>query len=242
MAALPASAQSEEEGRALYEQNCQSCHQPSGVGVEGVFPALVENPNVEDTEYMIGVISQGLSGQLGVMPAFPQLSEGEIASLLAYIRSLDQPAPGPPTSPPGPVPGDAAAGERLFVGASKLQAGGAACASCHAAGPYSQGGAGLGPDLTDAFTLLGGEAGLTSWLASPPSPTMQPIYNDRPIGEDEVADLVEFLATVSGTEPTAGPDLFLIIGIGGFAGLLALIAFVLRRPSPTYVERLRSKE
>jgi mono/diheme cytochrome c family protein len=189
------------------------------------------------------VIRNGKSGELGVMPGFPQLSDAEIASLHAYLLSLGGPPPDgttTTTTPAGPVTGDAVEGERLYVGATRLSAGGPACASCHAAGPYSQGGAGLGPDLTDVYSRLGGSAGLSSWLGAPPSPTMQPVYGSRPLTEEEIADLVAFFAAVDGTEPAGGPDLFLILGVGGLAGLLALMAFVLRKPRHPYVERLRS--
>lgn len=240
------------DGQATYDQLCQGCHQPGAIGLPGVFPPLVANPSIEDDEYFEEVLSDGLQGELlvlgetynGTMPAFPQLSDTDIADLLAYLRSLGTTTttttPGSGTTlPPPPPAGDAAAGEALFVGSVRLANGGPACFGCHSAG--SHGGAALGPDLSGATARLGGPAGLTGWLSAPPSPTMQPLLADRPLTEGEIADLVAFIVSTTGAIPDRGVDWMVVGGLGGLAALFGVMVFLFKRPRETYVDRLRSR-
>jgi hypothetical protein len=78
-------------------------------------------------------------------------------------------------------------------------------------------------------------------MAAPASPTMQPIFTDRPLDETEIADLVAFFASVDGTQPDRGPDLMLVGGAAGLVVLLAAMTFFFRRPRGRYVDQLRSK-
>lgn len=253
----PASAQTEEEGGQLYDQHCAACHQPGGTGLPGTFPPLAGNPNVADADYVRDVITNGLSGPItvlgesydGAMPAVTALDSAQIDAVIAYLQSLGGAGDGgdgvTTTAPPGPVTGDAANGEALFSGSARFENGGAACFSCHQAGTYSQSGGGLGPDLTTAFSRLGGEAGLAGWLANPPSATMQPLFSDTPLTESEIADLTAFLAAAeSGTEATTasgGVDWMLAGGVLGLVLLMAVMAFVIGGPRPAYADRLRSR-
>lgn len=100
---LPLSAAAQEEtnvdqlveGQDLYLENCSGCHQPTGVGLPPQFPPLVDNPHVEDTEYVTGVIQNGLSGEIevlgetfdGVMPSFPTLEDAQIEAIIAFIQN-----------------------------------------------------------------------------------------------------------------------------------------------------------
>lgn len=103
------------EGAAVYTAICSGCHQPGGAGLPGQFPPLLNNPHVDDTEYVTGVINNGLRGEIvvngetynGVMPAFSTLSDDETAAVIAYIQN-DFQAPSDqnaPTLPVGPVAG-----------------------------------------------------------------------------------------------------------------------------------------
>lgn len=249
--AAPALAQDEEQGRQVYDQNCASCHQSEGAGLPPTFPPLAGNERAGDADYVENVIRNGQQGPIevdgitydGQMPAFAQLSDDEIASVVLYVQGLAgaQPDTTSTTAAPPSEGGEAANGESIFRGAVRLSEGGAACYSCHQAGTYRQGGAGLGPDLTDAYSRLGGEPGLTAWLSNPPSQTMQGIYADRPLTDGEIADLVAFLATTDGIEIEAGVDGFLLGGLGGLVALLGIVAFAIRGPSRSYVDRLRSR-
>ena len=83
------------EGAEVYSQICSSCHQPGGVGVAGQYPPLLDNPNVDDADYVRDVIVNGRQGELtvagetynGVMPSFSTLGDEDIDSVIAYVQS-----------------------------------------------------------------------------------------------------------------------------------------------------------
>ncbi|SFU72959.1 c-type cytochrome [Pseudoduganella namucuonensis] len=82
-APLPAWAQGA-DGKALFMKNCAACHQASGKGIPGAFPALAGNPLVQGAPgEPVAVLLQGRGG----MPDFSgSLSDEEIASVLSYAR------------------------------------------------------------------------------------------------------------------------------------------------------------
>ncbi|WP_337870598.1 c-type cytochrome [Meiothermus sp.] len=92
-AALPA------DGATLYD-NCIGCHQANGAGIPGVFPPLAGHvPEIlaarGGREWLIQAILYGLQGPIsvkgvnynGLMPAYPQLSNAEIAAVLNHIAT-----------------------------------------------------------------------------------------------------------------------------------------------------------
>ena len=242
-------AAAQEDGREVYEAKCSACHQSGGAGVPGSFPPLAGNPAAADAAYVETVVREGLSGPLevlgemydGVM-APVDLSDAELAAVVAYVQTLaeaTQPAPPPPPEDT-PATADAGRGHDLFTGATRLENGGPACHACHSAGSVGfRGGSGLGPDLTGTFAAFGGEAGLTAWLADPPSETMRPLFADDPVTAAEAADLAAFFADVADEEPEGGIDQLWLAGVGGLVVLLALMATVIRGPRKSYAERLR---
>lgn len=73
------------EGAEVYATHCLACHQATGQGVEGAFPALASNEFV--TGDAAEVVKLPLYGR-GGMPNFGgSLSDGEIASVVSYIRN-----------------------------------------------------------------------------------------------------------------------------------------------------------
>ncbi|MCP4958618.1 MAG: c-type cytochrome, partial [Actinomycetia bacterium] len=54
------------QGATVYTDSCSSCHQAGGVGIEGTFPPLVDNPNVTDADYVRQVIVDGKQGAIEV--------------------------------------------------------------------------------------------------------------------------------------------------------------------------------
>lgn len=240
-------------GAAVYADNCATCHQATGLGIVGTFPPLVGNPNAADAEYVEETVRNGLSGPLevlgvtynGEMASFSDLSDDDIASVVAFVGSLADrdPSAGPSIDPDAIEPGDIGEGRDLFQGSNRLDNGGAACASCHVAGDVGNlGGWSLGPDLTGSVETFGGEAGLTGWLGSPASPTMSPIFDDKAITPNEIADIVAFLGDApTQSRPSDPGDGLILAGAAGFLVLLGGMAIAWRGMRQTYAERLRSK-
>lgn len=78
-------------GKTLYANHCASCHQTSGKGVPGAFPALAGSGIVNNPEAgtMIKIALEGYDAlpEYGPMPGFgTQLSDEEIAAILTYER------------------------------------------------------------------------------------------------------------------------------------------------------------
>lgn len=90
----PALAEKLQAGSQVYSQICSACHQPGGAGLAGQYPPLKDNPNVQNTDYVTGVVNHGKQGQLtvlgktynGVMPSFSTLSADDVAAVIAYIQ------------------------------------------------------------------------------------------------------------------------------------------------------------
>jgi mono/diheme cytochrome c family protein len=84
-------------GAKVFQTNCSSCHQPDGKGVPGTFPPLAGNPLViSDPKFVIHIVKYGLTGKIavqghafnGIMPPWgSQLSNGDIADVITYVRS-----------------------------------------------------------------------------------------------------------------------------------------------------------
>ena len=244
-------------GADLYAANCAGCHGAGGEGIVGTFPPLAGNPAAADADYVATVITEGRTGTIVVdgveynatMPAVGGLSDDQLATLTDYVVELAGGSSEPAEPAPEPVPvseptvGDIDRGHDLFVGSNRFDNGGAACASCHTAGEVGNlGGSSLGPDLTPVYDTLGGEPGLTAWLANPASETMQPIFADQPMTEAEIADVVSFLAdTPNQDRPNEASDWFLLAGLGGLVILIGGMAIAWRGMRQTYVQTLRSK-
>lgn len=73
------------DGKRLFAKNCAACHQPTGRGIPGAFPALAGNAFVQGTPSDVATVL--LKGR-GGMPDFSgSLDDGEIAQVLTYVRS-----------------------------------------------------------------------------------------------------------------------------------------------------------
>jgi len=95
------------EGRLVYEANCAACHKSDGTGRSGAFPQLLDNPDIDNTDYVRDVVRNGLSGEIEAlgetfnanMPAFNLLAEDEVTSLIAFLQGgLGEPLPPAPPS------------------------------------------------------------------------------------------------------------------------------------------------
>lgn len=90
----------EASGEATYS-NCVACHQAQGGGIPGAFPPLAAGHAADlvvaegGRTYLVHTLLYGVQGQMlvegmsynGVMPAWPQLDDDQIAAVLNYIVS-----------------------------------------------------------------------------------------------------------------------------------------------------------
>ncbi len=83
-------------GEQVYTRNCLVCHQVTGSGVPGLNPPLKQTDYVTgDTDRLLGIILNGSNVGLVVngttyanaMPAFPSLSDADVAHVTSYIRN-----------------------------------------------------------------------------------------------------------------------------------------------------------
>lgn len=73
------------DGKTLFAKNCAACHQASGAGIPGAFPALKANVYLQGEAAL--VIATVLKGRAG-MPAFASsLDDSALAAVLSYARS-----------------------------------------------------------------------------------------------------------------------------------------------------------
>ena len=226
-------------GKATFEKQCTPCHSIGGGVVVG--PDLAAVTERRDEAWLARWIS-GPDKMLAAgdptatslleeynnvaMPNL-ELSPAQVDDLIAFLRNPE--GSGPATAAPTLPAGDAARGKELFTGALALQSGGPACMSCHTtanAGPL--GGGTLGPDLTHVYQRYG-EAGLPTTLQNLPFPTMQGIFGNKPLADQEAADLYAyFVQTDQAT--TAGRDAtFVVIGLVAFALLILSSQLIWRK-------------
>lgn len=96
-AATPATdAVATQDGRAVFNRTCVTCHQQNGQGLRGAFPPLAASPFVNgDKARLIKLVLHGLQGPItvsgqrfnNVMPPWKSLSDAELAAVLTYVRS-----------------------------------------------------------------------------------------------------------------------------------------------------------
>ena len=83
------------DGGAIFAANCAACHQATGKGLPGVFPPLDGSDWVHgEPRVLANILLHGITGEItvkgnkyqGAMPAFPQLSDAELAGIASFIR------------------------------------------------------------------------------------------------------------------------------------------------------------
>ncbi len=83
--ALAPMAVAAETGQSLYNDNCAACHQRTGLGIKGAFPAMIGDKLV--TGPLPALVATVLNGR-GGMPAFKSdLTDAQMAMVLGYIRA-----------------------------------------------------------------------------------------------------------------------------------------------------------
>ena len=127
--------------------------------------------------------------------------------------------------PPARAP-DPRLGEALYVGSTRLWAGGAPCLGCHGiAGHGLDRAASFGPDLSAAHATFGPD-GLEGMLADIVFPSMEPVYRGHAVTPQERADLIAFLSESSGAPPArlgVGFQAGIALAMGAFLGAVVLL-------------------
>lgn len=84
-------------GAAVYAANCASCHQANGAGLRGAFPPVAGHAADlvvgQGRDYLLLVLLHGLQGSIevdgvsygGVMPAWPNLTDEELALVANHV-------------------------------------------------------------------------------------------------------------------------------------------------------------
>lgn len=236
--------QSAEEGATLFKEKCVGCHTIGGGKLVG--PDLKGVTQRQDKAWLLRWIAapdQVLAAGDPIATALLKeynnvpmpnlgLSETQVASLVAYFDAIDTGAMQPPAAAAGSSlpPGNAVLGKELFTGAIRFQNGGPPCMGCHSIGGLGAlGGGALGPDLTPAFDKYGA-AGLSSFLGTTPTVTMNAVWTRQPMTIDEQADIYAFLKAASVSErPFEALVLLSVLAIIGALLLIGLAQLYWRK-------------
>ena len=83
--ALAAGGAHAQDGKTLFAKNCAACHQASGAGIPGAFPALKGNVLAQgDPAIVVATVLKGRAG----MPAFAaSLDDEKLSAIITYVRS-----------------------------------------------------------------------------------------------------------------------------------------------------------
>jgi len=233
-----------QDDASFFRRNCHSCHTIGGGRLTG--PDLKEVTQRKDRGWLErfipnpkAVIDSGdpyaqqlLQEARGVvMPVIPGITPERARAFLDLIEAESKLEKsqflGLQISDRPFTPAEVAEGWTLFRGEKKLAAGGVACVSCHTVrGMPGLGGGKLGPDLSRVYERLQGRKGLAAWLASPATTTMQAVFRNKALQNEEILPLValfEDRAKSGGEDSSAAQLNFFLMGLGG--AVLMMLAF-----------------
>lgn len=234
-------AAAERRARELFADGCASCHGPAGKG-DGVQEQLDEDGLPTHPRDLTQGIFKGspdpqalyrriITGMPGTPMPMSDWAQGRDAwDLVRYVLSLSTPAQREAArawTPPALAElqlGDLDIGKRLLTGTRRLTNGGPSCRACHSvSGIGALGGGVLGPDLTTAYHKFGG--GMIRWPEH--VGPMKPIYDGKPLTDEEKGHLLAFFRTGIGR---ATDQIYQLMGIGaiGAVGLFLTIQWVWR--------------
>jgi mono/diheme cytochrome c family protein len=254
--AAPVAAQANGDvtrGQQLYEQMCAGCHTigagpRAGPDLQNVIEErphdwLVETIVDPGARYARGdPTALELEQEYGMRMPNLGVTEPQAIDMLAYIEAQSVgilPDPAPEIELPE---GDAERGRALFVGTQRFSGGGPACVACHdiEGVGYFQGGT-WSTDLGGAVGRMG-PAGFAAITQAPPFPAMRVAYGNEAFTDQELADLVAFVA---GTQPGValpGGQLFPFMGLALFVVMVGASHLIWRGRARQFREpRLRHR-
>jgi len=245
---LPLAAQN---GEATFKQSCGVCHSIGKGKLVG--PDLKDVNKRRSEEWILKFVksSQAFikSGDADAKAIFDEyggmimpdqnLSDDAIKSVIAYVAEQSGGAVSAPVAEAAPSQTETKdtanladlilKGRLYFEGNTAFKNGGASCISCHNVNYKDMiAGGVLAKDLTNCYARLGGDAGISGLLSSPPFPAMTQAFKNNPLTQDEIKALSAFLQDADNPQApqTAGMNPLLIGGLIGFMILFGLILLV----------------
>ena len=185
------------EGKRKFLLHCAQCHGPTGTG--GVGPNLTDHQTIHGDSFqdIVAVITNGAPNKL--MPAWSEkFGSQTINQLAAYVHSIKGTEVAEDPSLPN------LSRETLLKSEDfkkKVEAGkrgfNSHCIECHGSG----GKGGMAPNLTDEFTLHGGELKDITRVITNGVPGLMPTWGQK-MSEERVAQFAAYIFSIKGTRPT----------------------------------------
>ncbi|MBI3778020.1 MAG: c-type cytochrome [Gammaproteobacteria bacterium] len=193
-----------DDGAKLYAHHCAACHGSRGTGGVGVPLALPDFLAAADDNFLRKTIRLGRPGR--VMPAFRQLSDAEVDTLIRYIRGWAPTGTSKAAIEKSSIKGNVERGGKLYA---------RYCAACH--GAHGEGGHGTGvtfsrprdlPVLAPALNNPGllaaaSDATIKTTLMRGRRGTPMPSFLKLGLKEQDIDDLVVY---VRAFKPETLPD------------------------------------
>ena len=203
------------DGQQLYQQFCESCHQTHGEGGIGLPLSNIKMAHVSDN-YLEKTIRLGRPGR--IMPGYPGMSDAQVDSIIAYIRSWsDKPVK---TFSSETIAGDIESGAKHYK---------KRCSKCHADDGSGEGeGTGVTKSRKRKFLIMPAAINNSGYLDSVTDeeireiiiadrddskmPSMQGKLTDK-----EIDDVVAYVRSLKVAKPTfedylkEKPDLTIVV-------------------------------
>lgn len=205
-AALPAVANAADGGQQIFQEKCVACHTIGkgplvGPDLKGVterrphdwleqWISAPEAMVAKKDSYAVDLLHQFHDVQ---MPN-PGLSSSDVNAVIAYLATAAAQPAAPEAAGAPALQANPENGKDLFTGVARFQNGGPPCMACHSVGGIGAlGGGQLGPDLTEVVARYGGAAAVNAFVGGTPTPTMKAVWSQRPLTDQERANVVAFL-------------------------------------------------
>jgi mono/diheme cytochrome c family protein len=205
-AALPAVANAADAGQQIFQEKCVACHTIGkgplvGPDLKGdterrphdwleQWISAPEAMVAKKDSYSVDLLHQFHDVQ---MPN-PGLSSSDVNAVIAYLATAAAQPAAPEAAGAPALQANPENGKDLFTGVARFQNGGPPCMACHSVGGIGAlGGGQLGPDLTEVVARYGGAAAVNAFVGGTPTPTMKAVWSQRPLTDQERANVVAFL-------------------------------------------------